>query len=196
MRKTSILYVAVLMLLSAGVFAQAFEQGTSVISLGYGIGNLNKTLFSTYESEAGYDYTGVGPFFGKFEYGVSDRVGIGLNVAHVGVNVRYNEEYNGETYNYRVNWRNTSILGRVNIHFANTEKLDAFWGAGIGYRFGAWSYEDNNPDDSSENKIGALNPLGFETTIGVRYFFLENIGVYAEAGIAKAPLQFGVNVRF
>ncbi|MBL0138904.1 MAG: hypothetical protein IPP86_10295 [Bacteroidetes bacterium] len=28
-------------------------------------------------------------------------------------------------------------------------------------------------------------PLGFETTVGARYYFTDNIGTYVEAGLVK-----------
>jgi predicted porin len=138
----------------------------------------------------------LGPIFGKFEYAVSDKIGIGLNVAHIGINASYNvSDGDGGNYQYKINWNNTSLLGRINLHFAKSEKLDAYWGAGLGYRFGSWKFEDNNPDSSNES-IPSVVPFGFETTIGVRYYFIPNLGVYAEAGIAKAPIQFGLSAAF
>ena len=34
--------------------------------------------------------------------------------------------------------------------------------------------------------------MGFETTIGARYYFTDNIGLYAETGLAKAVIQAGL----
>lgn len=192
MRKINFLFAMILMAMVSQVsFGQAFEQGTKVISVGYGFGNLNKALFSAYQSNDGYQYKGFGPLFGKFEYGVSDKIGLGLNIAHIGSTMTWNEG----SYKSEMAWRNTSALMRLNIHFSNSDKLDAFWGAGVGYRFGKWDYSDNDPsmDDITFSNV---IPLGFETTIGVRYFFVEHVGVYAEAGLAKAPIQFGLSAKF
>jgi hypothetical protein len=35
-----------------------------------------------------------------------------------------------------------------------------------------------------------------ELTIGARYFFTENIGLYAELGAAKTVVQGGLAVKF
>ncbi len=195
MRKINYLFAFILMaFVSSAASAQAFQQGKTIISVGYGFGNLNRALFKTYESQGGYNYKGFGPIAGKFEYAVSDKIGIGLSVNHINADVKYNSSSNTETD--QIAWNNTSVLGRLNIHFSKSEKFDIFWGAGLGYRFGKWKFtyadNSNNIDESIPNVL----PFGFETTFGVRYFFIENLGVYSEIGIAKAPLQFGLSAKF
>jgi opacity protein-like surface antigen len=197
-RMNGLMVGLLLAIVSPFVHAQSFEKGKVIISAGYGIGNLNKSLFNTYSGNIGYKYSGTGPLFAKFEYGISDKVGFGVNVNHIGANITYNEEgSNGETYQSKLNWKNTSVLARLNLHFSRSEKLDAYWGAGLGYRFGGWKYSDNDPNSVDSNyEFKTVIPFGFETTIGVRYYIVEHVGIYAEAGIAKAPLQFGLSVAF
>jgi len=168
--------------------AQSFEQGKVIISAGYGFGNLTKALLSTYQSQANYKATSLGPLFGKFEYAVSDKVGIGLNVAHFGISASYTE--NGQ--NEKFTWRNTSVLARLNLHFSKSDKFDAYWGAGLGYRFGSWKWESAG----SKSTTPSIIPFGFETTVGARYYFIPNLGIYAELGIAKAPIQAGLSAAF
>jgi predicted porin len=191
----SLFAVVVGMFVASSARAQSFEQGKFIISGGYGFGNLARAVLKQYQDEAGYKASSLGPLFGKFEYAVSDRVGIGLNVAHIGVGASYQVD-NGDggmaTEEFR--WNNTSILARVNLHFAKSEKFDAYWGAGLGYRFGSWKWESETID--SNNEIPTVFPFGFETTIGARYYFIKNLGIYAEAGIAKAPIQFGLSAAF
>ncbi|QHT66142.1 outer membrane beta-barrel protein [Rhodocytophaga rosea] len=175
------------------MFAQSFEKGNVIITAGYGFGNLSKALFKTYSNNTGYKSSSIGPAFGKVEFAVSDKVGIGLNFAHIGVDANYKMDDN---YEGNINFKNTSVLGRINLHFANSEKFDAYWGAGLGYRFGGWKHTDNDPNTVSDGEIPTMIPFGFETTVGVRYFFIKNLGVYAELGIAKAPIQFGLSAKF
>jgi opacity protein-like surface antigen len=101
-----------------------------------------------------------------------------------------------DNYQGNINFKNTSVLGRINLHFANSEKFDAYWGAGLGYKFGRWKHTDNDPDTEVDGEIPSIIPFGFETTVGVRYFFIPNVGVYAELDIAKAPIQFGLTAKF
>ncbi len=188
------LFAAAFAMFTGAVNAQSFEKGKVIISGGYGFGNLTKALFKTYQDEAGYKATSLGPIFGKFEYAVSDKIGIGVNVAHIGVGVSYDVETSEGVSQNKFKWNNTSVLARLNLHFAKSEKLDAYWGAGLGYRFGGMKWESQTDDTSAEFPF--VNPFGFETTIGVRYYFIPNLGVYAEAGIAKAPIQFGLSAAF
>jgi hypothetical protein len=180
-------------LAAPSMFAQSFEKGNVIITAGYGFGNLSKVLFKAYADNTGYKASSIGPAFGKVEFAVSDKVGIGLNFAHIGVDANYqiNDNYQGN-----ISFKNTSVLGRINLHFANSEKLDAYWGAGLGYRFGRWKHTDNDPGTEVDGEIPSIIPFGFETTVGVRYFFIPNLGVYAELGIAKAPIQFGLSAKF
>ena len=39
-------------------------------------------------------------------------------------------------------------------------------------------------------------PVTFELTMGLRYYFTENIGVYVETGITRSLLQGGITARF
>ena len=195
-RYTFLAVVAATFCFTNNAKAQAFQQGKVIISGGYGFGNFTKSLFNTFSSGMGntdFKMKSFGPVFGKFEYAVSDKVGIGVNIAHIGINATYNTD--GGKYQYTVNWNNTSALARINLHFAKSEKFDAYWGAGLGYRFGKWKFEDNDPD-SDVQVAPSVNPFGFETTIGARYYFIPNLGVSAEAGIAKAPIQFGLSAAF
>ncbi len=189
------LFAAAFALCVTSVNAQSFEKGKTIITGGYGFGNLTKAVLKAYQDEAGYKANSLGPIFAKVEYGVSDKVGIGINVAHIGIGASYQStDGEGNTTTEKFKWKNTSVLARLNLHFAKSEKLDAYWGAGLGYRFGSWKWESESQDMSQD--IPVVNPFGFETTIGVRYYFIPNLGVYAEAGIAKAPIQFGLSAAF
>ena len=58
--------------------------------------------------------------------------------------------------------------------------------------------ETNNGDDwevIEDESIKSVIPLAFETTFGARYLVTKNLGVYAEFGLAKAMLQFGLTAK-
>ena len=180
MLKNKLLYLGVFILFSTTGFAQAFEKGTSVVSLGYGVGNLSKFIFNEIRKNTQqFDYRSTGPFLGKYEYGVTDHIGVGISIAHVGVNASFGKMIEDTLYTGSLAWRNTSVLGRVNYHFAQSERLDVFLGAGIGFRFGRSKLDVDyeRPDVIGIPRIPVIFPLGFETTVGVRYFLLENVGL-------------------
>lgn len=191
-------------LCTTGVKAQSFGQGSMLVSAGYGFGNFTQSLFSAYSNEAGFKYSSFGPVFVKGEYGVSDHIGLGLNIAYMGASVSYNYDVPGLDQNlnsivntYEAKWAHTaySVLARMNIHFANSEKLDPYFGVGVGYRSSSdvWSTTQAN---ATTLTMPTLIPVGFETTLGLRYYPTEHLGVYVEAGGAKAIVQGGLTFKF
>ena len=169
--------------------AQAFEQGKSQISLGYGAVNTTQSLLSTsYPAEyPNYTFTALGPMFLKYEFGVSEKVGFGLNVAYADAGI----EYDNGAERASLKWWDTSLNARVNRHFGSHDKFDPYIGVGMGYKFGKWKVEG---DDNAEERK-ALIPLGFETTFGARYMITPNIGIFSEVGIAKGIIQGGLNFK-
>lgn len=78
------------------------------------------------------------------------------------------------------------------MHFSGSGKFDPYAGVGIGYRIGFFEYKGDTDDYKNDDAVRALFPLGFELTIGARYFILDNFGVYSELGVAKSVWQAGV----
>ncbi len=182
--------------------AQSFSMGNNNVSVGYGIGNFIQAGFSSYKNYDEYSFKASGPFFLKYEHALSDRIGIGINIAYVGATVSYlDKSYIVDTtsmtfYKQTINWSSYSILTRFNFHFANSEKFDPYMGIGVGYRGAIWKYTDNDPNYDNSASVSSWFPLGFETTIGARYYFSPAIGAYMEFGLAKALLQFGLTANF
>lgn len=172
--------------------AQGFQENDVNVQFGYGVGNLAQSFFSAFKDELNYEYKAKGPFFAKLEYAVSDTFGFGVNLAYVGADVTWNETDNVIT---NIDWYSLSLLVRANYHFGNNPKFDPYIGAGFGYRTASWDISYSDPDFDGDLSFDNFFPLGFETTIGARYFFTEQLGVYIEAGIAKAVFQAGVNVK-
>lgn len=194
---------AAVMMTTAGISnvqAQSYEQGNILVSAGYGFGNLGKAIFKTLKNEPGYSFSSIGPVFVKGEYAASDNVGLGLNIAYLGMNVGLdytNIDQNGELQTYHADLKSTgySILGRVNFHFANGDKIDPYVGVGAGFRSGSLNSTDNDPNDDYNFSYKTLIPIGFETTLGVRYYVIDMLGIYAEIGLAKAPIQLGLTYK-
>jgi opacity protein-like surface antigen len=132
--------------------------------------------------------SGIGPLHGKIEYGVSEKVGVGLSVNFVSSTFKFND--NAAAYNYSTNRTSVKFNFRVNYHFSPSEKFDPYVGVGFGYGDSRWKTESNDPDYNFDysNPI----PIGFETTLGARLFVTPRIGFYAEAGVAKSFVQFGL----
>ncbi|MEO5643543.1 MAG: hypothetical protein ABIQ40_12760 [Bacteroidia bacterium] len=181
--------------------ASAFGEGKSIISIGYGFPNLGKSIFNTYNTYNDFKVSGFGPMHVKYEYGVSDKIGIGVSVNIVTFKVAWTEapySYSDSTvaYEHRIKSSAYSALARLNIHFATQEKIDPYWGIGIGYSGRKYTYSSDDPNYTSGIALTNPIPIGFESTLGCRFFFTENIGAYIEVGFSKSIVQGGLVAKF
>ncbi|HRH66932.1 MAG TPA: hypothetical protein PLU53_11585 [Bacteroidia bacterium] len=181
------------------VKAQAFVEGNNSINVGYGFGTVVGTLFNSYKDYNEYSFSTLGPLFLKYEHAVNDKIGIGLNVAYAKweLSYRYNG-YSNQEFTEKDSYTTYSILGRFNLHFGHMDKFDPYWGFGLGFRNANLKFSSSDPNGPKDTDISnpIPIPLGFETTIGARYYFSDNFGIYAEAGFAKAVTQAGLTFRF
>jgi len=185
----------------ARITAQVFKEGQHALSFGYGAGTLIGALNATFDTYADLSTSTLGPLYGKYEYGITENIGLGVNFAY-GTNqwsYRYSSVDavgNPTTYTETTDRTHFSVLARINFHFGNEEKFDPYVGLGMGYRDATWSTNSQDPLGGSGVVFRGLVPLGLEMTIGARYFFSPNIGLYAEVGAAKSVVQGGLIVKF
>lgn len=195
------------MLLTALTFSnlrgQIFDEGKSFVSVGYGIGGFSNIFLNISDNLDGTDIISknFGPIYFKYEYGISEKLGIGIVVANSNNSFTSLNSYvdnTGITRNYteKVSRNNTSIMARLNWHFGENDRFDPYFGFGMGYRFGGWKYTVSDPAAGINESIPALIPFGFELTTGARYFFTDNFGIYGEVGLAKSVVQFGLTANF
>ena len=183
--------------------AQAFQKGVNLISAGYGFGTFMGALKSAVEDDplnSNLEFKNTGPLYFKYEYGVSDKVGFGVNFAYAKNELTYDytgSDGNGNPRTYtETDTRDTySILARVNFHFSDSETFDPYFGVGMGYRDANWTFKSNDPGGTRANYKTLVN-FGFETTVGVRYYFAQNFGLYGEVGGAKSIFQLGLCGKF
>lgn len=177
----------------------SFDKGTISVTAGYGYG-LAGSLFSAYDSYSDYTFSKLGPITARIEYGVSKKIGLGLSVNYSSYNVEWKQPGvypSPSTTLYKAGFKGVgySALLRMNLHFANGEKIDPYWGFGLGYRGGSYTFSSDDSHALNQS-VKTLIPVGFETTIGLRYYFTPNIGAYAEVGLGKALAQVGVAFKF
>lgn len=196
--------------------SQAFEKGKVYASASYGVApffNLFYNVILDSDSLNDIKLKSIGPIYGKLEYAVGKKIGLGISVAYMNSIFSYTEKmqyYNNNTNTYDTyteKWsitRNTySIMGRFNFHFISNNKIDMYMGAGLGFRDAIWKskYEviglssNNTPPASTENLDTSKFPIAFETTIGFKYLLTPNLGIFAEAGFAKSLLQLGISTK-
>lgn len=193
--------IAALLLGSFQANAQAFPEGSNSISVGYGGITLLGSISKNFDSYTDVNYSGMGPIYFKYEHAMTDNLGLGVNVAYAQNEWSYkysdtDANNNSVTYTETTSRSTYSILARLNYHIGSDDKFDPYLGIGLGYRDATWKYDTTNPDGTTNVDISGLMPFGMELTLGMRYFFTENIGLYAEFGAAKSVLQGGLAVKF
>lgn len=178
---------------------QAVEQGNMLVDGFYGFPNLLtaalRTSYANGTTVDGIKIGGFGPVGGRFEYLLSDKVGIGLEYNMANSYVKYTETPSTTTYNYEVSASRMRIFPRFNFHFSNNEKLDAYFSAGAGYYKVKYKFESNDPNYTEESVDGII-PFTVRAAVGVRYFFTENIGLSGEFGLGGVLATGGVSFKF
>lgn len=187
--------------------AQAFEAEKSYVSVGYGYELFSvKRFFDLYENETGFSVKGFGPVVAKYEYGLSEKVGIGLAVGYGGATVSwrddysvYNEatgQYDIKTYSYE--YKNNKITGtaRINWHLGDHDKIDPYIGVGLGFKSNRFklSTTDSNFDEGTLDFKGV--PMSMSASFGCRFYFTDNIGAFIELGMGHGFAQGGLQMKF
>jgi hypothetical protein len=126
---------------------------------------------------------------GKFEYMISDEVGLGGEFTYADASVNYNASSTGNTQ--RAGVSKLRILGRVNYHFQTSELFDLYLGMGIGYKKTTY-YDTGN---SNYNQTFNLFPISMKLAIGVHYYFNETIGINTEVGLGGPLISAGLSVK-
>jgi opacity protein-like surface antigen len=181
--------------------AQVFQEKKIFISAGYGAPNFAKLAAKQYKSELNYKIVGSGPIHIKGEYAINKLIGVGLSINYSSVGASWNDtvtvqngssgNYYTATYDYKLTYSSTSFNPRLNLHFANSEKFDAYWGIGLGFRTGKFKITSNNPVWEG-GKLNLSIPFGLESTLGMRYFFTNYLGLYSEFGLSRSLIQLGL----
>ncbi|MEN8958032.1 MAG: hypothetical protein ABF242_00445 [Flavobacteriales bacterium] len=197
--------IALFMINPNSTKAQAYDEGIGFVSLGYGFPNLNKLLNDFAESlDSDVKSTGFGPMHLRFDYGLSETYSIGASVNFSNSGSKWDYETfdgNNNPVVYAESFSRTSInfLVRLNKHFLDNDRFDLYSGVGIGYNYVSIKSESEDPnfvEDDFIDDFANIFPIGFESTIGLRFLFTENLGGYVEAGWSKSLVQFGVVYSF
>ena len=153
---------------------------------------------------------GLLSFGGRAEYMIAENFGVGIDVNYVksGSNYDLNDtlySFNTQMYDSLVsyNWdytaQKTRIMARLNYHFVQNDRVDAYVGFGAGYKFAkrAWTIEDPNGSSDGLDQDKALIPIAVRVAVGTRIYFTENIGAMLELGVGGGGiLQFGLSAKF
>jgi hypothetical protein len=203
-KTATILFVFVSFLFSAtNSSAQAWDDGSNVISLGFGLPPSKRITddFNSLKSFYDYKLSNYGTGVLKFEHGLHKYFGIGLNLEYSAsrVTYKYGTVQNPEDYIYTVDIKNKIFGGfvRFNGHFPIKDKIDIYGGVGLGYLYTINNYQDTNPTPSAElNQKKKVLDFDYQATVGVRFMIKENIGMFFEIGRATTVCQLGLAFKF
>ena len=157
---------------------------------------------------------GLLSFGGRAEYMVADHFGIGLDINYVksgsnynladssllySVNSGFNDSLVINSYNWDYTAKKTRMMVRLNYHFVQNDRVDAYVGFGAGYKMVSrkWTIEDPNGTSDGLEQEKSLIPVALRIAIGTRIYFTNNIGAMIELGAGGGGLlQFGLSAKF
>lgn len=198
--------------LALGIFAapkqaksQAVDAGNILIDAYYGFPNLFtsalKTTYANSGSVEDVNIGGIGPVGGRFEYMVSEKIGIGLEINYTDSYVEYTDLGtdtlgNPYRYEYKVSVPRLRIMPRFNFHFGSSDVFDGYFAVAAGYNNTQYKFESNDPDFGDESITG-LVPVAFRLAVGGRYFFTDAVGIHMELGLGGGALiNGGLSFKF
>lgn len=198
MNKITISLLALMLISGLSSNAQAFERGKSYVSLSYGYQLVNfGKLFTAYENYSDYKYRQVGPIGLQYEYALNEKIGLGVSAGYTGTNVTWTDtdfEDSSIKYSYKYTGSKLTANARLNIHMGDHDKLDPYFGFGLGFKSSSWKL-DTNDDFFSGISFKGL-PVSMEAKMGVRYFFIPQLGAFGELGIGHGFANVGLVGKF
>lgn len=221
--KKILLFLGVVALSSTSMAQTQVGQGDLIIDPYIGAPNwANSTLYNNLtfsDSSSVTDYKvngGMLSYGGRIEYMLSDNFGVGADVNYEVSGFNYNDTrsvydqstmtYVDQKYNYDYKSKKLRAMVRLNYHFVQNERVDAYSAFGAGYKRIDRSAESTDPNwdqDDVDGLLGgggsgngAIFPISFRLAVGTRVYFTDNIGAHLELGIfGGSILQFGVSVK-
>lgn len=181
--------------------AQIVEEGNVVIDLYYGWPNLYTTVLKAAYAEDAINSSvkigSIGPLGLRFEYMISDVIGVGFDAGYVDTWLKFKEEdiSTNIIYDYKISVPKVHAIFKMNFHFSNSDRVDAYGGFGVGYKNRTFKIETNDPSYNGET-LKTVIPVMVRLCVGTRFFLTENIGLSAEMGLGGPLLSFGISTRF
>ena len=187
------------------------EQGNFIIDPYVGAPTIN-IWWKNLVDLSGTSATTIGPpigFGGRMSYLVSDNFGIGLDFNYVKSGYQYSDicyscgdydtltgTYPDVEQTYRFESNVMRIMVRMDYHFVQTENLDVYLGVAAGYKYAKRTGYLDGQVDASVGWSGALIPVATRAAIGMRYYFIPNLGLHLELGVGGGQvIQGGVSVK-
>lgn len=174
--------------------------GKNIVYAGVGfVGGL--ALLGTLYTAEGYTASSVPTISVAYERGLSEHWGVGFTFNYSSVTLNSSGTIDntfgdqgsanvGEVYSYTNKFSITGMGFGVTgaYHFTvSSDKFDPYVGAALGYTSIAFKYTTNDPNSATDgNATGGIALAGsgalFGGFLGARYYFTDNIGLWADIG--------------
>jgi opacity protein-like surface antigen len=175
-------------------------QGTKVVNAGYGVGSIWKTLFKLTAGFSNSKTTAMGPVALGFEYGVSEKIGVGVQFGYGSVkNVSTDPgaNSNGGDLITTEELKSFQVFARGNYHFGQSAKFDPYLGLGLGYGNFKYTIKDNDTGYDPTSVFSVPSAFIYSGALGAKYYITSNIGIYAELGyVTGSYFQGGIAIKF
>ena len=188
------------------VHAQTVEQGNVIIDGYYGFPNLMTTLFKAIATDNTDDpnlkVKGVGPFGGKVQYMVSDKIGVGLDIFYASSSFEYTDVGtdslgNLKNYNYKLTNSRPRFLLRLDWHLGESDVVDPYLGVGLGYSAAKYKFATDDPGfDQTVYSTRNLLPVAFRVAFGTKVYFAKFLGAGVEVGLGGPLVTVGLSGKF
>ncbi len=197
--------VLTVLLISSGhlAFSQSFDDGTNLVSVGFGLPPGRRIVedFKIYKTFTDYRLKNYGTIVLKYEHGLHKYFGIGINTEYSGSSVHYlyDDNANAASPRYQVHIKSNvfAAYARMNGHVSLTDNFDLYAGAGLGYMYTVNNRSDTNPNvNTNITQKSTVLDFDFQLTLGARYMVKENVGIFVEVGRATTVCQLGLALKF
>lgn len=167
--KKLILLVAIALISGLVTNAQSYTSDSKMLNLGLGLGG-------SYTS----GNVSIPPVSVSFEKGFTDKISAGAILGYAA------SKY--EAYGFSSEYTYTLIGVRGSYHVYNTDKIDGYAGALLGY----------NIVSAKVTGIGSAasaSGLAYSGFVGGRYLFTEKLAAFAEVGFGISLLTAGITLK-
>ena len=171
------------------------KKGNIMLTAGYGVPSALRIYLR--REEAGKDLTvdGIGPLMAKLEYCLFKKFTIGVSGTYAKNDVHWIQDAKNslgdfEPFRHGVIVTEAALGLRLNYYFLNRAKWNMYGGLGAGRGYANAETYTEAPKDKVYINHTFPSPYHFEGTVGGRYFFTKNIGLYAELGIGQSWLLY------
>lgn len=175
----------------------AFEQGTNLLSLSYGIYSIYSP-YGTYVNSLSLTSgsSSIGPIGLTFEHGITDNFGAGVMLNYS----TWRYSYSILTTTVKTAFNTTYLTGFGSYHISVNDKIDPYVQAGL--TFGRSGYSQKvitSQGTTNTNSLGSnYNPtvLTFYGVAGCRFYVNDQLGFFAQAGYgASSAASVGATIK-